>query len=696
MELLLRNEGLSVASDLSINFHRYDLRATITAASITFLAGTDRRTLVLPSSRATVTRAQSGLRALLHDVPLAVALHLSSDDYSQHLDISVAVSNTSPGPLHLFSCSLEIDVSTASGTRVPIERIGWFRNGWQSWSYAGAIDASRPFFPHPTRPFIYGLKEDPEVPPQLAPYVSDAFVALSLGDAAIGVGARSQIHFQQLRLQLIEDRFKIFPTIDLDDEILAPGASHPAGSWQIEGAGTRSILAHLWGSRIKHRCRILTSPNMQSGIPLGAATVSTGEPQTEKREARDSRTLLGWCSWYDRGRRISFDYIRRTLDRITSDPALSPLEVILVDDGYEDHVGDWLAYSKRFGGSLEALASYITSAGKIPGIWLAPFIAQARSQLLKEHPDWFVQHRGGPRALGWNPHWRASFYPLDPANEEVLEFLREVFSTLRSYGFRVFKLDYLFSAALRRPRLPGDPCRFNVFRNALLVIRNAVGEDSVLLGSGAPIAPAIGILDAVRVSTDVGSCWNTTGLLKIVSGDSELVGIVPAIRNTLARALFMRPWFLVDPDCLLLRKRKRGASRNELDLLGKLIMLNGQVIFIGDDITRWTPDDSNRFSELLALRCKKLTPLDAADRAEPVWAVASGDAMGRVLAAAFNLGGDRDMLSVPVLLLQDWLPITSVQPITGNQASIDNERLSVFPVKARTCSLIQLERKDKG
>jgi len=43
-----------------------------------------------------------------------------------------------------------------------------------------------------------------------------------------------------------------------------------------------------------------------------------------------------------------------------------PLDVIMIDDGYETQIGDWLAPSDRFPDRLAPVARSVKAAGKIP------------------------------------------------------------------------------------------------------------------------------------------------------------------------------------------------------------------------------------------------------------------------------------------------------------------------------------------
>jgi len=98
---------------------------------------------------------------------------------------------------------------------------------------------------------------------------------------------------------------------------------------------------------------------------------------------------------------------------------------------------------------MKAVADEIRKRGYQPGLWLAPFICEERSRLMKEHPDWLLKKDGKPVPAGWNPNWSGTFYALDVYNDEYLYHMREVFDTvLNQWGFDLVKLDFLYAAAM--------------------------------------------------------------------------------------------------------------------------------------------------------------------------------------------------------------------------------------------------------
>jgi alpha-galactosidase len=232
-----------------------------------------------------------------------------------------------------------------------------------------------------------------------------------------------------------------------------------------------------------------------------------------------------WCSWYHYFGAVTEDDVLENLDAAGTHDL--PIDVIQIDDGWQAEIGDWLGFSGRFS-SLPGLAERIRAAGRRPGIWIAPFLVGADSELARAHPGWFRGDAGH--------NWDQDLFALDPGRAEG--YLREVFGRLRSYGFDYFKLDFLYAGAIGG--LEG-------YRHGLTVIREAVGPDAYLLGCGAPILPSIGLLDAMRVAPDCAPEYEPE------DGDMSRPSQRAATLTTVARAWQHGRFWVNDPDCLIVR-----------------------------------------------------------------------------------------------------------------------------------------------
>ncbi|MBL8064142.1 MAG: alpha-galactosidase, partial [Anaerolineales bacterium] len=97
-----------------------------------------------------------------------------------------------------------------------------------------------------------------------------------------------------------------------------------------------------------------------------------------------------WCSWYSLYTAIDEKLLYQSFDLLGD----LPFEVLQVDDGWQQDIGDWEANTK-FPSGMSALAEKIKSTGRRAGLWLAPLLAAKSSRLYREHSDWLLRDEKG-------------------------------------------------------------------------------------------------------------------------------------------------------------------------------------------------------------------------------------------------------------------------------------------------------------
>ena len=262
-----------------------------------------------------------------------------------------------------------------------------------------------------------------------------------------------------------------------------------------------------------------------------------------------------------------------------------PLDLVVVDDGYQAAIGDWLTLNADRFADMAAVAATIRREGRTPGIWTAPFGLAANSQTFAQHPDWVVRDEAGQPAFAWN-HWPQSIYALDTTHPDAAAWLHDTFRTLREWGYTFFKVDFLFAAAVPGRRHDPGATRAQALRRGLAIIRDAIGDDAFLLGCGLPLGPAVGLVDGMRIGPDVAVTWES-----LLAGDLSAPGVANALRNSIARAFTHRRLWAADPDCLLARPRGDSSqlSLYEARTLASVIALTGGMLLDSDRLGELAP-----------------------------------------------------------------------------------------------------------
>jgi alpha-galactosidase len=306
------------------------------------------------------------------------------------------------------------------------------------------------------------------------------------------------------------------------------------------------------------RLRVAADQSVCTGtrsVPGQVALAQWAAAVAAKSESPRLRPIpAGWCSWYFYGRAVTATDVKREMD--LADRLGLPIEISLLDAGYEQALGDWLTPREDFG-NLAELAKALRGMGKIPGIWVAPFIAATHSDVARKHPDWWLN------GVSAGHLWSTDLLALDAATDEAVDWLASTFSELVAMGFGFFKLDFLYAGTLvggggswrSRENVAG-------YRHVLRRIRDAVGPTPFLAGCGAPLLPSVGLFDSMRVSSDVGTNWlprpgDTDGVPNELWYPSGSV----AIRSCAARAFAHGNWWVNDPDCIIVRPQMEGRDR---------------------------------------------------------------------------------------------------------------------------------------
>ncbi|MEV5435982.1 glycoside hydrolase family 36 protein [Streptomyces sp. NPDC052682] len=351
-----------------------------------------------------------------------------------------------------------------------------------------------------------------------------------------------------------------------------PGVTVPAGVFQGEGllaldAGDGSPV-RLWAAAEPTR----QVPSIRLTVHGDRAEVTADGPVKEWTGTDIQRLLaewaasLGlpaprpaptvWCSWYEYFTDVTEDDIHENLRAM--DTLDLPIDVVQIDDGYQQALGDWLTLSGRFRSRAD-IAEKIRARGRRAGIWTAPFLVAPASALATEHPEWLVRDPDGtPLHAGHN--WGHDLYVLDTTHPEAAAYLTEVFTTLREEGYDYFKVDFLYAGAMDGVR-HADVDALQAYRSCIRLIREAIGPEAYLLGCGAPILPSLGLFDAMRVSPD------TAPHRRPEADDFSQPGQAPAEFTGVGRQWQHGRLWINDPDCLMARPavetRERWAAHVE-------------------------------------------------------------------------------------------------------------------------------------
>ncbi|MCL5035137.1 MAG: NPCBM/NEW2 domain-containing protein [Bacteroidetes bacterium] len=251
----------------------------------------------------------------------------------------------------------------------------------------------------------------------------------------------------------------------------------------------------------------------------------------------------GWCSWYYYYQNVDASEIELNAKWIAKNLKDYGAEYVQIDDGWQGKghgAGDnrdWTTVNGRFTPGMDKLAAYIKSLGLKPGLWLAPQ-GQSNPQVVSDNPGAFLMNNDTSVSRTWE-----GMYLVDPSSGAGLTYLRNLFTTLKAWGYDYFKIDgqpivideyHLKKAFMKQPSDNAD----SLYRATVETIRRTIGEKRYLLGCWGIPLDGTGIMNGSRTGGDVELGWR---------------GFKTALDATMQYYFLNNVVWYCDPDVMLLR-----------------------------------------------------------------------------------------------------------------------------------------------
>lgn len=293
---------------------------------------------------------------------------------------------------------------------------------------------------------------------------------------------------------------------------------------------------------------------------------------------RSPQKIFGYTSWYNYYQDISEKIILRDLEALDE-----RFNLFQIDDGYQTFVGDWLDVDEnKFPNGLSFLPEKAHARGLKAGIWLAPFVAEKKSRLFRERPEFFKRDKKG-EFVKCGSNW-SGFYALDLENPDVLAYIKKCLRHYADMGFDLFKLDFLYAANL--PEYDGKT-RSEAAEYAYDFLREVL-SDRLILGCGATLFNAVGKFDYMRVGPDVSLSFDDAFYMKFFHRERPSTQIT--LQNTIYRSFMNGSFFGNDPDVFLLRDDNIGLSKKTRKALLTINALFGSVLMTSDNVGEYGPE----------------------------------------------------------------------------------------------------------
>lgn len=339
-----------------------------------------------------------------------------------------------------------------------------------------------------------------------------------------------------------------------DGSITAESAWSPARPVRPDGDGATLHLAYI--------------PAGDGLAALSAAATPSSSVDRERVAALAVPT--GWCSWYELGAAVAESDMLANIDFCGAHFDRRFFRYIQLDDGYQRSAGDWNTNAK-FPHGHRWLTDRIHAAGFHAGLWIAPFAVAESSDVARANPTWLLKGpppEGAPLVMDTREPWGGRILALDGAHPGVQQWLYDLARrVVREWGYDYLKIDFLEWATAGVTHY-GGLTRAEAYRSGLAALREGLGTEAFLLGCGAPLQHAAGLVDGMRIGDDVDASWN---------------GIQSPARAAALRSFYHRSVWLNDPDCLVVRP---PLTLDEARVWASVVAVSGGMNIFSDNLPK--------------------------------------------------------------------------------------------------------------
>ncbi|HQE92831.1 MAG TPA: alpha-galactosidase [Anaerolineae bacterium] len=521
------------------------------------------------TSRLEDAHGQAEDAAIYYQEAQGLALSLFARVYPSRpfILLKVAVTNVGPESVNIRRFFVS---TTPDGFEATAPPGGFYINGWQSWSTSGFV----PFNKH-------GFVPTPPVRWLQGPMIHNALTPWS--------GRGGRMWSETVGAVVTPREALVAGGASLADQFVQVGVSVRPGHSALTLQSQADDIPLDSGEGMASEWFYLEWVPLPSSDPLAQYAYAVIR-QMQLPAPRPAPT--GWCSWYMYGNQVREEDIIHNLAAAALLADEVPLQVIQLDEGYQALWGDWTTRHERFPHDFHWLAGRIRGSGFTPGLWLGPLTAHPQSRLVSEHPDWLLRtRRGRPVAAGLISGFLGR--ALDPTHPGVQSHIRHlVESAVHEWGFSYLKLDFMYAGALVGQRYNPRVTRAQALRQIFQIIRDAAGSEAYIVGCGAPLQPAIGLVDAMRIGPDTAPAWEPTfgSVGRWMKHNASLPSLRNSLRNVATRTWIHNRWWTNDPDTLLARSTQTQLTPDEVLAQTTLLGLSGGLLLLSDDLEALSPE----------------------------------------------------------------------------------------------------------
>ena len=343
-----------------------------------------------------------------------------------------------------------------------------------------------------------------------------------------------------------------------------------------------------------------------------------------------------WCSWYagwirqeplhqykgglEKGAEINIPLVAKYL------ASRGAASMRVVDDSTEMAYGDWDNRTLAIANGFDRLAGMMADRKIRAGVWYPPFWVSTKTRMFREHPEMLCRDDAGEvyvEKRGIGSSYGNFLAYLDASNPAAAGQLEATARAWRDRGFRYVMTDFLKWGAWTKKRFDPTLTSIEAYNRGLDAMRRGYGKDAYWLHCGAPLGPAMGLCDGMRIG-----------------GDSHGAGMYSYVAAGTRWFYNWRVW-LNDPDAIVCVRYGKGKSVEWNRAWMSWMATAGTVLTYGDTLDDLPAEDMDTYMRILPPLSRPGRPLDIFEN-DPfmLWGMDGGETDGPcTLLGIFELQG---------------------------------------------------------
>lgn len=327
--------------------------------------------------------------------------------------------------------------------------------------------------------------------------------------------------------------------------------------------------------------------------------------------ARTHSIINGWCSWFYTLSKVSENEVASNAAFASEHLKQYGLEYIQIDEGYQRWHGDWEG-NEHFPHGMKWLADTIKSYGLKAGLWIAPYVISAPTEVFQNHPEWLLKNRDGTlKRIG---NWEEGAEPpadenpkrycLDITHPDAAQWLYDLVDTIvNRWGYEMIKIDFMAWSILAADHYNDSTLSAaQVYRKGLEIMRKAAGGKCHILECG-PGAITTGLVDSMRIEADVNYGFADT------AWETYFLHEASSVSAAAKRYYFHKRTWINDADHICMDL----LDHQQAEAAATIIALSGGNMISGDRLSQLDPYKLEILKKITPSFGEAATPVDLFD-----------------------------------------------------------------------------------